>query len=187
MPAFPDIPPEEAAGELIVPPSGVHTHTVIMLHSVKNAAEMFSRLYRRFGPVVAGFKFVFPRAPLRRILSMQTGSELELTAWYNPTKRSEEGALQADGVDMEQLTIQTKRMHGIMDREAALLGGDCSKLVLDGAYQGGSVAMHAAMAYRAPINGVICARAASPLSHSPYPSDRWRGTTREDEDLRVCG
>ena len=43
------IPASEEAGELVVQPSGLHTHTVILLHSMYCNAEMYARLYRRFG------------------------------------------------------------------------------------------------------------------------------------------
>ena len=159
------IPAEEAPGEIVVNAFSKHTHTVIMLHSFRGKAEMYARLYRRFGPLAAGFKFVFPRAPERTI--MRAGEEAVVTGWYDPTKRySSDGSLQP--VNSEQLGLQTKRMHSILEREAALLGGDFSKLVLGGSHQGGALAIHAAMTARASVGCLICSRTV-PLAPSITP------------------
>jgi len=158
MPRFPAIPPEEAGGELTVQPTGPHTHTVVMLHSMKGAAEMYSRLFRRFGILAAGFKFVFPRAPQRRVLVPHTGTEAIMSSWFTPTVRNEDGTIESSAVELGQLAVQTTRLHGILEREAAYLGGDCSKLVLGGSHQGGTVAVHAAMSFRAPLGALICLR-----------------------------
>lgn len=163
----PEIPPEEVAGELVVNAFSRHTHTVVMLHSFKSKAEMYARLYRRFGPLAAGFKFVFPRAPERTI--MRLGEESTVTAWYDPTKRYTDAGLQP--VNSEQLAHQTKRLHGILEREAALLGGDFSKLIIGGSHQGGTMAIHAAMTCRAPVGCLICLRAVPlPSVFTPIPA-----------------
>jgi predicted esterase len=160
-----EIPAEEAAGELVVNAFSKHTHTVIMLHSFRGKAEMYARLYRRFGPLAAGFKFVFPRAPERTII--RAGEEAVVTGWYDPTKRySADGSLQP--VNSEQLGLQTKRLHGIIEREAALFGGDYSKIVLGGSHQGGTFAIHAAMTASKPVGLLICSRAV-PLAPSITP------------------
>ena len=57
-----------------------------------------------------------------------------------------------------QLGSQTRRLHAILDREAALLGGDSSKVVLAGASQGGTVALHAMLSYPRALGALICLR-----------------------------
>ena len=59
-----------------------------------------------------------------------------------------------------QLEEQTKRLMAILDREVALLHGDSSLVTLGGGAQGGSVALHAALHYPAPLNALICLRCA---------------------------
>jgi len=59
-----------------------------------------------------------------------------------------------------QLEEQTKRLVAILDREVALLHGDSSLVTLGGGAQGGSVALHAALHYPAPLNALICLRCA---------------------------
>jgi predicted esterase len=168
------IPASEEAGELVVQPSGLHTHTVILLHSMYCNAEMYARLYRRFGHVATGFKFVFPRAPKRQIV-MPHGAEETNASWYSYiSKNAEEN--RHDSIEAEHLAHQTARIHRILDREASLLGGDCRKLVLGGTSQGGTVAIHAAMSYGATLGALVCLRTAmldslTPIetSHLPMP------------------
>ena len=156
LPLFPELPPEESGGELTIQASGPHKHTIIMLHSMSGAAEIFSRLFRRFGILAAGFKFVFPRAPPRNV-SIQ-GNEATLNGWFLPARRDDGSVALNSAADSKQLEWQTKRIHGILEREAAYLGGDPSRLVLGGLHQGGAVALHAAMTFHSLIAAVVCLR-----------------------------
>ena len=156
-PPAPELPSGEEGGELIIQPVHEHTHTVILLHSMLGSAEMYSRLYRRFGPLAGGFKFVFPRAPSRQVLNSGRGLD-DVVAWYNPTRFREDGSIDASTLDAEQLAAQTKRLHWILEREAALLGGDAGKIVLGGTHMGGSVALHVAMSFPRPLGALLCMR-----------------------------
>lgn len=158
-PLFPELPEGEDGGELVLQPSGSHTHTIIMLHSMHSVAEMYSRLYRRFGPLAVGFKFVFPRAPQRTLVAL-SGNERVHGAWFSTTARCEDGTVQPGIVAINELDAQTARIHAILDREAALLGGDTARLVLGGSHQGGSVALHVAMGYKAALGAIVCLRGA---------------------------
>ena len=161
----------EDAGELIVQPHGEHTHTVIMLHPEASTAEgVFGRLDRRFNPLTENCKFVFPRCPERAGTSF----------WFlpPPTKSGELPTMHfyvqpedpaADAASRAQLEAQSKRLHAIMDREAAMLRGDRSRIILGGTAQGGSVALHAAMSYATPLCALICLRCA-PLEKFTAPN-----------------
>jgi Ca2+-binding EF-hand superfamily protein/predicted esterase len=152
----------EDAGELIFEPHGEHTHTVVMLHPEVSTAEgVYGRLGKRFLSMSEHIKFVFPRVPLR------DGSPF----WFLPP-RTREGNLpamhfyiqpddeEADAFAEEQLQLQTERLHAILEREAAILRGDTQRLVVGGTAQGGSVALHAAMKFRAPLGALLCLRTA---------------------------
>jgi len=56
--------------------------------------------------------------------------------------------------------MQTKRLHAILDREAALLGGDARRICIGGTAQGGSIASLAAVSYPAEVGALICCRSA---------------------------
>jgi predicted esterase len=73
--------------------------------------------------------------------------------------RARAGATEAfDAVAKQQLSCQTRRIHAVLDREAAILDRDASRVVLGGTSQGGSVALHAAMEYHSPLAALICLR-----------------------------
>ena len=161
-----------SADELVIQPHGTHTHTVIMLHPAGNQAELYCRLYRRFGPLATHCRFIFPRAPLRKSDSHWSAAAREggLGCWFLPLMQDQQSAL-ADGAfkseaadrnevaeAKEQLDVQTKRIHAIFDREAVMLDGDTSRIVLGGTAQGGSMAIHAALSYRSTLGALICLR-----------------------------
>ena len=162
---------EENPGELVVQPRGVHTHTIIMLHPAGATAELYIRLYRRFGGLAVHYRFVFPRAPTRLASWHWAAAAREggLSCWFLPMLQDQrpdfiQGFYQPKESAMEveqataQLQMQTRRMHSIFEREAALLGGDHQRIVLGGTAQGGSLAAHAAVSYRAELGALICCR-----------------------------
>ena len=61
---------------------------------------------------------------------------------------------------------QTRRLHALLDREIAMLGGDASRVVFGGASQGGMLALHVAMGYRSPLGALICLRTMLSTDHT---------------------
>ena len=150
----------EDPGEFVMQPLGEHTHTVILLHSMycpPDACEMLQKLpsyLSRLGH--SNIKFVFPYAP-RRTISWPTGPETDVPSWYNYFTRRD-GELAHDELDEAHLASQTRRIHAMLDREAALLGGDPRRLILGGSSQGGTVAIHAAVGYGRELGGLLALR-----------------------------
>jgi len=156
------LPEGENAGELTMEAHGTHTHTVVLLHAEGSFAEAHGRLYRRFGEIGVHCKFIFPRAPSRQ---MPQGHSV--TCWMAPkqvtppaTDGSAQGSSTAASVEAArgQLGAQTRRLHALLDREIALLGGDASRVVFGGSSQGGMVAIHASMSYKQPLSALLCLR-----------------------------
>jgi len=161
----------EDGGELVVPAQAKHTHTVVMLHPEAASADLFHRLSRRFGPLATNCRFVFPRSP-ERLLQVAPGQAVAcwfaphaiarqpayVSGWYATEPAVDESARAAEEVARAQLAAQTTRLHALLDREAALLGGDRGRIVLGGSSQGGSLALHAASAYRYPLCALISLR-----------------------------
>ena len=171
--------------------AGTHTHTVVLLHPEGTSAEdAYGRLYRRFGSLAQNCKFVFPRAPSRKVAAnaAQTGktpTEAPTThsCWYvprPPDRKTEQPEGEVGGTSRTeahdtaagvQLAAQTRRIHAILDREGAMLGGDMARLVLGGTSQGGTVAAHAAMGFRLPLGGLICLRTMVSERFTVVPTD----------------
>jgi len=162
---------EEDGGELVVGAQAKHTHTIVMLHPEASSADLFYRLSRRFGPLATECRFVFPRAPVRELdtASGRTAAcwfvpytivrqPSYISGWYASEPAEDESDREAEAAAKAQLAAQTTRIHALLDREAALLGGDRSRIVLGGSSQGGSVALHAAAAYRFPLCALISLR-----------------------------
>jgi phospholipase/carboxylesterase len=151
----------EDPGEMVILPTGTHTHTVVLLHGMYCAPDKLDTFVNLPSYVdgtlgSTGVKFVYPRAP-RRTISWPSGKEPNVESWYNYfTQR--DGADCHDELDEMHLASQTSRLHAILDREVALLGGDASRVILGGSSQGGTVALHAALSYRQPLGGIICLR-----------------------------
>ena len=101
-------------------------------------------------------KFIYPVAPTRTI-SWPTGPESDVSSWYNYFTRRD-GELHHDELDVGQLSAQTRRIHAILDREAALLDNDRRRLILGGISQGGTVAIHAAVSYGRELGGLLALR-----------------------------
>lgn len=65
--------------------------------------------------------------------------------------------MEHDEIDTIQLAQQVSRVHAILECEARALG-DSRRLVLGGNSQGGTVALHAAMAWGSPLGALLCSR-----------------------------
>jgi len=164
----------EDPGELVVPPSGRHTHTVVLLHGMycpPDESDLFKALPSYVGFLgVGGVKFVFPHAP-RRTISWPTGPEANVASWYNYFTRRDGDKEYHDEIEMAHLASQTRRLHAILDRESALLGGDASRVVLGGSSQGGTVALHAALSYGRPLGALLCLRSCL-VDSVTFPKDK---------------
>ncbi|KAL1524791.1 hypothetical protein AB1Y20_019672 [Prymnesium parvum] len=178
----------EDPGELVILPTEAHTHTVILLHGMYCAPED-NALYNAL-PAYLGFlgvrsiKFVFPRAP-RRTVTWPTGPEANVLSWYNYFTRRD-GCLEHDEIDQAHLESQSRRVHAILDREAQLLGGDVSRIVLGGTSQGGTVSLHAAISYGRPLGGLLCLRSCL-VETVTVPRDRRSAVCKTPVFVFVCG
>mmetsp|Transcript_65445 Transcript_65445/g.108793 ORF Transcript_65445/g.108793 Transcript_65445/m.108793 type:complete len:411 (-) Transcript_65445:197-1429(-) len=178
----------EDPGELIVPPVGRHTHTVVLLHgmySPPEECEMFKSLPAYVAYLGAsGVKFVFPHAP-RRTITWPTGPEANVASWYNYFTRRD-GWLTHDELDEAHLASQTRRLHSILQREAALLGGDTRRLLLGGSSQGGTVALHAAISFGRPLGALLCLRSCL-VDSVTFPKDKRNATCKTPVFVFLAG
>jgi len=96
-----------------------------------------------------GLKVIFPTAPLRKITAHDGD---ESSSWFDYATDLEGEA--EDEVFEDGLEEQTRRLHAILDAEAALVGAD--NVYLGGASQGGCTALHAALTYPGGLGAVVC-------------------------------
>jgi len=150
---------------LVVPPSGPHTHTVILLHGCYCQGEDFSDvpelLLELCGDVhggdgmLSGIKFIFPNAPLRT-LHWPQGTEFGQSAWYDYFT-SCSNSMRHDDIDEGQLAEITAELTELVRSEAAALG-DPKRVIVGGNSQGGTTAAHLALTLGEELGGLIFLR-----------------------------
>eukprot|EP00965_Chrysotila_dentata_P206192 6183402-Pleurochrysis_carterae.AAC.1 len=144
---------------LVLPPTGPPTHTAVLLHGMYRRGSDFEKLKDQFAQLsipASGVKCIFPNSPTISI-SWPWCKEDGVYAWYN-YYTCKNGCEEHDEIDMSQLEEQSKRVCSILDEELACLGDDARRLIIGGNSQGGTVALHAAMAYGRTLGAIIAMR-----------------------------
>ncbi|KAJ7672059.1 acyl-protein thioesterase [Mycena rosella] len=136
---------------LIVPPTGPHTHSIILLHGRGSTAA-------RFGPALVsaptfdgtplamyfpGLKFIFPTAKKRRAAAF---NRTPINQWFDLFAITDPAArphLPHDG-----LRETSAFVHGLIEHEAHLVG--ISRVAIGGLSQGCAAALHVLLNFQAP-------------------------------------
>lgn len=192
--------PDIEADRVLHPIVGEHTHTLIMLHGFMCEGGCYLALpeyfQRKEDPEKSkadsddeededdeaeatyvpfpGLKVVVPTAPLRNHVKSGLG---EQRAWYEYLTDYKCEA--EDKICQASLDETTRRVHAILDREAAHVG--VGHVFLAGSSQGCCTALHVALTYPGSLGGVLACQG-HPLYVTQVPAD-WaeRGTP-----IRVC-
>jgi phospholipase/carboxylesterase len=141
---------------LVVEPDEQHTATIIWLHGYGDEADDFRALPEALA--VPWCKFVFPKAPLTAVESPRgDGAVLQLRSWF---EHSPEDLRAADGPSPLGATgrrgLEASARAIVRLAEAEMCNGVPSKrILLAGFAQGGVVAMHAALAARERLGGLV--------------------------------
>jgi predicted esterase len=141
-----------------------HTGSVICLHGFTCngemlAGELLPPLRRRHDARrLGGLRFVFLTAPTRTLTCY--GGHQEHTAWhdyYTDHGGSEGRPDIEETIDVGQLVWSAAQVHAAMDAEAALLGGDMSRVGVVGQSQGSCTALHSVLTHsRDDVAGCFC-------------------------------
>jgi len=141
---------------LVVQPTGIHTHSIILLHGRGSNAELFglellkaqtSDNNRTLAEHFPGLKFIFPTAKKRRAAIF---NRTPINQWFDshslaePLQRQE---LQYDGI-RETSTF----VHGLIEQEAQLVGVE--RVVIGGLSQGCAAALHVLLNFQ-PDSGAL--------------------------------
>ncbi|EOD40985.1 hypothetical protein EMIHUDRAFT_222007 [Emiliania huxleyi CCMP1516] len=125
---------------VIIEPTAVHSHSLILLHGMHCDGRMFQRLPQiltALGGNASGTRFIFPSSP-------------DLSP---ACVRGETLAVQKPLRERTVLSSPSREqaVHRLLDAEVASLGGDPSRVAIGGNSQGGTVAIHAALTYPKPL------------------------------------
>ena len=119
--------------------------------------QQIPTLSRRLGKSLASLKLVFLNAPVRAV-SCYGDDRPRHPAWhdYFTDHGGDEGHPEMEEeIDEAQLTWSRAKIHEVIDREAALLGGDYSRVAIGGASQGCCTALDAALTHPRLLGGVF--------------------------------
>ncbi|KAJ7496652.1 putative phospholipase/carboxylesterase [Mycena latifolia] len=141
---------------LVVPPTGPHTHSIILLHGRGSTAARFGLLNAATAdstPLRAhfpGVKFIFPTAKKRRAAAFNRtpiNQWFDLYALANPAERTH---LPYDG-----LRETSAFVHGLIEHEVQLVG--VSRVAIGGLSQGCAAALHVLLNFQgsSPLLGFI--------------------------------
>lgn len=97
---------------------------------------------------IPGLKVILPTAPRRKI-TCHNGKEEH--SWYDYL--TDFDGDQEDEFAEEELEAQQRRIHGILDAEAAKVGG--KNVFLGGASQGCGVALHCGLTYEGELGAIV--------------------------------
>ncbi|KAJ7721509.1 putative phospholipase/carboxylesterase, partial [Mycena metata] len=140
---------------LIVPSTGIHTHTIILLHGRGSNGERFGLELlkaqgsdnKTLGEQFPGLKFVFPTAKKRRAVAF---NRTPINQWFD--NHSLEEPLQRQELQYDGLYETSVFIHGLIDEEAKLVGN--SRVIIGGLSQGCAASLHALLNFQ-PDEGAL--------------------------------
>lgn len=132
--------------EVVEPQGGEATHSVIWLHGLGADGHDFLPMASEFDMSdMYRVRFVFPHAPIR---SVTINGGLKMRAWF-------------DVVNFEFKSLDTAGLHQAQRALTDLIEAEHAKgipyarIILAGFSQGGAVALHCALRFKAVLGGVI--------------------------------
>ncbi|KAJ6491630.1 putative acyl-protein thioesterase 1,2 [Mycena vitilis] len=140
---------------LVVPPAGIHTHSIILLHGRGSNAERFglellkaqsSNGNKTLAEHFPGLKFIFPTAKKRRAAMF---NRTPINQWFDNASLE---APERQHLQYEGLAETSTFVHGIINEEAQLIG--IQHVVIGGLSQGCAASLHVLLNFQ-PSNGAL--------------------------------
>ncbi|KAJ6593251.1 Alpha/Beta hydrolase protein [Mycena capillaripes] len=141
---------------LVVSPTGIHTHSIILLHGRGSNAERFGLELLKAetsdsGQTLAahfpGFKFIFPTAKKRRAAIF---NRTPINQWFD--NHSLEEPLERQHLQYDGLRETSTFVHGLINQEAQLVGVE--RVIIGGLSQGCAASLHVLLNFQ-PDNGAL--------------------------------
>ena len=145
----------ETATTVTLEPGLPASATVLWLHGLGADGHDFVPIVAELGlPTTLAVRFVFPRAPYRRVT---INGGYEMRAWYDI--RSLTAAERADAAGLAESVAM---VHGLIDTETRR-GIASSRIIVAGFSQGGAVALHAGCSTPRRLAGIMALSTYLPL------------------------
>ncbi|KAJ7655562.1 putative phospholipase/carboxylesterase [Mycena polygramma] len=141
---------------LVVPPAGIHTHSIILLHGRGSNAERFglellkaqsSDQNKTLAEHFPGLKVIFPTAKKRRAAMF---NRTPINQWFDNASLEEPSDRQH--LQYEGLGETSAFLHGLINQEAQLVG--IERVVIGGLSQGCAASLHVLLNFQ-PSNGAL--------------------------------
>ncbi|KAK7033829.1 Abhydrolase-2 domain-containing protein [Favolaschia claudopus] len=142
---------------LVIPPTGPHTHTIILLHGRGSNAERFglellksqsSDNGKTLAAHFSGLKFIFPTAKKRRA---RIYSRTPINQWFDHILENG-SSFRNEQLQYEGIRETSAFVHSLILQEAELVGVD--RVILGGLSQGCAAALHVLLNFQ-PNNGSL--------------------------------
>lgn len=141
---------------LDIEPAGPVRSSVIWMHGLGADASDFEPIVPELNlPTTLGIRFVFPNAPIRPI-TINNG--MPMRGWYDVLSLDLPRQEDAEGV-----SASDRALTALLDREQQR-GIPSDRIVLAGFSQGGAMALHTGLRYRARLAGILALSCYIPLA-----------------------
>lgn len=132
------------------PSSGVHTHTMIFIHGLGTAPELYEESLKKMDIIKRNTtKIIYLRAPTQNITCYGGISDLSwFDIYYMPLNSS-------SAVNLEEFKKASDYLYNEIKKEAEILGGQFDKIIIGGHSQGGCLSLSTAYSMEEMIGGVI--------------------------------
>lgn len=144
--------------DIVLPPAGRHTATVIFLHGLGDTGHGWQDAMEELQPSFPHTRFILPTAPTAPV-TLNGG--MPMPSWFDITSLED---LQDDGKGVAGFDETVARVWGMLDAETKDHGIPASRIILGGFSQGGASALFAGFTYREALGGVMGLSSWLPLS-----------------------
>ena len=132
------------------PSSGVHTHTMIFIHGLDTAPELYEGALKEMNIIKRNTtKIIYLRAPIQNVTCFGGASGLSwFDVYYMPLNSS-------SACDLKGFKKASHYLLKEIRKEAKILGGRFDKIIIGGHSQGGCLTLSTAYSMKEMIGGVI--------------------------------
>ena len=129
-----------------------YTHSCILLHGFTmkpNEMIYYSKYINRILPENVIMKYIYPKAPIRKI-TCYDGKKY--SAWYDYYTNDK---IVEEKINKKDLIESRNKIHKIIFKEKQYHNGDTSKIFIGGCSQGGCMALDTGISFPEKLGGII--------------------------------
>ena len=136
---------------MLIPKNNKITHTLIWLHDQNETAEKYINIFNnnKNSPIPENIKIIIPKSQIS-----SNNNNIKLNSWFNILDQNN---LNLDSnYNIEDIINSSNNIINIIHKEAALLEGDYSKIIIGGFGQGAILSMNIGLSLEKKLGAIIC-------------------------------